>query len=228
MTSAAKTEDAATGSALAARFAGISALDPDVALAMHKAPTLYAQALREDGLLPGSLLATQTGWKAVETIQPGDMVLTFDNGAQPVSRVHQITVPRASIPAHKAFSMVVPMGALGNRRELRLLPSQEVLIESDMAEEEFGDPFVMIQALMLEGFFGIHRAPIEDDLQIYMVTFASEQVIHIAGAALVMARPESDFSPLSVVSLSETKTYPRLTLAQLRRIAESLKGAAQG
>ena len=203
-----------------------SASAPGIATAMHKTQSLYAQALREDGLLPGSLLATQAGWKTVETIAPGDMVLTFDNGAQPVVRVHRVTVPKAQIPAHKAFVMVVPMGALGNRRELRLLASQEVLIESDMAEEEFGDPFVMIQALMLEGFFGIHRAPIDEDLTIYMVTFASEQLIHVAGAALVTARPESDFAPLSVHALSEIRTYPRLTLDQLRRIAESLKGTA--
>jgi hypothetical protein len=202
------------------------AASPGIATAMHKSQSLYAQALREDGLLPGSLLATESGWKTVETIAPGDRVLTFDNGAQPVVRVHKITVPQASIPPHKAYTMVVPMGALGNRRELRLLASQEVLIESDMAEEEFGDPFVMIQALMLEGFFGIHRAPIDQDLTIYMVTFASEQLIHVAGAALVTARPESDFAPLSVHALSEIRTYPRLTLEQLRRIADSLKGAA--
>jgi hypothetical protein len=224
MTIASRTDDLGPGPFDLSRFVGRSAFTPAIALAMHKTEPLYAEALREDGLLPGSLVATDTGWKPVERIQPGDIVLTFDNGAQRVSHVHQIVLPRDSIPPHKAFTMLVPMGALGNRRELRLLPCQEVIVESDMAEAEFGDPFVMIQALMLEGFFGIHRAPIEDDLRIYMVTFPAEQVIHIAGAALVTARPDSDFSPLSTMTLSETRTYPRLTLEQLRRIAASLKG----
>jgi hypothetical protein len=40
---------------------------------------------------------------------------------------------------------------------------------------------------------GGERAPIEDDLQIYMVTFPAEQVIHIAGAALVTARRTAAF-----------------------------------
>ena len=208
------------------RIVSRTASAPVITHALHKSDTLYAEALREDGLLPGSLIATDAGWKPVETIQPGEMVLTFDNGLQRVVQTHQIVVPRASIPAHKAFKMVVPMGALGNRREMHLLPCQEVIVESDLAETAYGDPFVMIQALMLEGFFGIHRAPIEGDLRIHMITFAAEQAIYIAGATLVTARPESDFSPLSVVSLAETRTYPRLTLDQLRVIAAGLKGAA--
>lgn len=212
---------AATGAA--ARFGSLSAFAPAIAQAMQKDESLYAHALREDGLLPGTLIATDTGWKPVEGVLPGDMVLTFDNGMQRVANVHQIVLPRDSLPAHKAYTMVVPMGALGNRRDMRLLPCQEVIVESDMAEMDFGEPFVLIQALMLEGYGGIHRAPIEGDLRIHMLTFASEQVIHVAGAALVTARADSDFSPLSAAALAGSFSYLRLSLDQLRRIAASLK-----
>lgn len=210
-------------SRVASGVGSLSAFAPAIAQAMQKDESLYAHALREDGLLPGTLIGTDSGWKPVEGVLPGDMVLTFDNGMQRVANVHQIVLPQASLPAHKAFTMVVPVGALGNRRELRLLPCQEVIVESDMAEMDFGEPFVMIQALMLEGYAGIHRAPIEGDLRIHMLTFAAEQVIHIAGAALVTARADSDFSPLSAAALAGLTSYPRLSLAQLRRVANSLK-----
>lgn len=226
MTLASHPERRASISDIAAHVDTLSAFAPAVVQAMQKDESLYAQALREDGLLPGTQIATQTGWKPVETIQPGEMVLTFDNGLQRVERVHQITVPRAQVPAHKAYTMLVPTGALGNRRELRLLPCQEVMVESDLAEMDFGEPFVMIQALLLERYKGIRREPIQGDLQIYMLTFASEQVIHVSGAALVTARAESDFSPFTAADVAGTETYLRLTLDQLRRIAQSLRAEA--
>lgn len=190
---------------------------------MQKDSTLYCEALREDGLLPGTPVATDGGWKPVETIVPGEMVLTFDNGMRPVTRVHQIVVPRDKVPAQKAFTMVVPAGSLGNRSPLRLLPCQEVIVESDLAETEFGEPFVMIQALLLEHYRGIHRAPIDGDLRIYMLTFDSEEVLHVAGSSLVIARAECDFSPLTSAALIGAQTYLRLTLLQLRKIAQSLR-----
>lgn len=223
MTNATRFDTGMSVSALAAHVGTLSAFAPAFVQAMMKDESLYSEALREDGLLPGTLVATNGGWKPVEAIVPGEMLLTFDNGLQPVSRIHRIEIPRAMVPAHKAFTMVVPMGALGNRRELRLLPCQEVIVESDLAEEDFGEPFVLIQALLLERYKGIHRAPIQGDLTIYMLTFAAEQVIHIAGAALVTARAETDFSPLTVAEVAGTETYLRLTLDQLRRIAANLR-----
>lgn len=201
----------------------LSAFAPAIASVMRKESYLYENALREDGLLPGTLIATDAGWVPVEQIKPGDLVLTFDSGMQRVVRNHSISIAQGSVPAHKAFTMIVPAGALGNRREISLLPCQEVIVESDMAELDFGEPFVLIQALMLEGYEGIRRHALAGDLTIHMLTFASEQVIHCAGAALISARAESDFSPIAAAAQGTEMEYPRLTLTQLRQIALSLK-----
>ena len=206
-----------------AHIGSLSAFAPAIAAAMHKDAGLYNVALREDGLLPGTLIGTDSGWRGVETILPGDLVLTFDNGMQRVEANHRITIAQASLPAHKAFMMIIPAGVLGNRKQISLLPCQEVIVESDMAEIDFGEPFVLIQALMLEGYGGIHRTPINDDLCIHMLTFASEQVIHCAGAALVSARAESDFSPLHAAAAVGALDTPRLSLSQLQRVANALK-----
>lgn len=194
-----------------------------ISAAMMKDAELYSVALREDGLLPGTLVATGTGWRKIETLQPGEMVLTFDNGMQPISRVHELTIPQHALPAHKAFTMVVPQGVLGNRRQIDMLPLQEIIIESDFAEERYGDPFVLIQALMLEGFEGIRRVPITGDLRVFMPTFEQEQLIHICGMALLTARAESDFSPLEASTQAPEREYMRLPLSDLSALAATLK-----
>lgn len=194
-----------------------------ISAVMQKDAALYAMALREDGLLPGTLVATGTGWRKIETLQPDDMVLTFDNGMQPVTRIHDLTIPYHDLPAHKAFTMFVPRGVLGNRRQIELLPLQEIIIESDFAEEQYGDPFVLIQALMLDGFDGIHRVPLRDNLRVYMPTFAQEQLIHTCGMALLTARAESDFSPLDPSAQKARREYTRLPYADLSALAASLK-----
>jgi hypothetical protein len=194
-----------------------------ISAAMMKDEQLYAMALREDGLLPGTLVATSTGWRKIETIQPGEMVLTFDNGMQPVTHIHSLSIPHNALPPHKAFTMVVPQDVLGNRRQIELLPLQEIIIESDFAEEKYGDPFALIQALMLDGFDGIRRVPLRGDLRIYMPTFEQEQLIHTCGTALLTARAESDFSPLDACSTGPEREYMRLPLEELSALADSLK-----
>ena len=42
------------------------------------------EAYRTTGLVAGTRIATAMGWRAVEAIAVGDLVLTFDNGLQPV------------------------------------------------------------------------------------------------------------------------------------------------
>ena len=188
--------------------------------------SLYGKALREDGLLPGTRVATQDGWTPVERLTVGDRVLTFDNGLQPITRVKRLSIARKKIPAFKAFTMTIPPGVLGNRQQLSLLPCQEVVVESDLAEAEYEEPFVIIQALWLDGYRGIHRKPLTADLDVRLLTFAAEQSIYVAGTALATCRLDADFSPLSAAAISGDAIYPRLTHAQLRRIADDLKKEA--
>lgn len=203
-----------------------SALEPEVALA-RPVDEIYTQALREDGLLAGTLVATDEGWRPVEGIAPGDMVLTFDNGMQRVAGAHRLEIKRASVPAHKCFTMMAPEGALGNRKDIILMPSQEVIVESDMAEIDFGEPFVLIQSLLLEGYRGIRKVEIARDLSIHMLTFENEQIIHTSGATLAVCRAEADFSPLDAADRTHVvQTYNRLTPTQVKQVATWLKQEA--
>ena len=110
------------------------------------------------GLVSGTKVATQIGWRPVEAVTAGDQVLTFDGGLQFVTGVtRQIIWTGGSQSDADTWPLHVPAGALGNREDMTLMPQQAVLVESDTAEAVFGDPFAMIPAAALDGFRGITR-----------------------------------------------------------------------
>lgn len=185
----------------------------------------YGRALREDGLLERTMVNTTRGWVPVEAIAPGDLVVTFDTEPQPVAKVLRTTITRAGLPQSKAFVMTVPAGVLGNDTELMLMPNQEVIVESDEAEAAHGDPFVLFPALMLEGYQGIHRTEFTRDLTLYMLIFAQEQIVTMAGGALAACRAQADFSPFGAAARSRREAaLVRLPSDELARLAAIMRG----
>ena len=145
-----------------------------------------------EGIACGTRIATAIGWRPVEAIAAGDPVLTFDHGMQEVLRVERralwagLTTPRADWP------LMVPAGALGNRSEMVLLPGQSVLIESDLAEESFGDPFVLVRAMMLDGHRGITRIRPPVRVDIATLHFARDEVVYANAGAMFLCGANAD------------------------------------
>ncbi len=138
------------------------------------------------GLLAGSQVASSMGWRAVEALAPGDLVLTFDNGLQPLIEVRRDTFWVADMMAPAAYaSVMVPAGALGNSKDLELLPDQGVLIESDAACDAYGDPFAVVAAKALVGYRGITRTIPRTQVEVITLVFEDEQVVYADGGALV-------------------------------------------
>ena len=81
---------------------------------------------RTGGFLPGTMVDTDRGFMEVRDLKPGDMVYTFDGGAQEVKAVKH-SVPRLTTLMH------VPAGALGNDTDLLLPSDQMVALELDEA-----------------------------------------------------------------------------------------------
>ncbi|MEZ5751434.1 MAG: hypothetical protein R3D60_05500 [Paracoccaceae bacterium] len=100
------------------------------------------------------------------------------------------------------------------------MANQEILLESDRAEDEIGDPFVLFPAVLLSGYQGMGRQKIDGDLDVFMLTFRDEQIIQVEGAALVACRAEADFSPLDAAGKAQDFVgYPRLAQDQLQQLA---------
>lgn len=139
-----------------------------------------------DGIAAGTLIATDRGWKRAQDLQPGDPVVTFDNGLVPLRSVsHSTLATRGRGIPRSAWPLDVPAGALGNRRDLRLLPGQAVLIESDRAEELYGDPFVLIPAAALVGWKGIARARPAPETAVVFLEFDGDEIVYAEGMALI-------------------------------------------
>lgn len=90
----------------------------------------------------GSLIRTPGGERPVEDLRPGDLVLTQDNGAQPLRWIGQRVVP--------AMGDLAPIGiaahTFGVHRRLLVSPQHRILIRDAVSELLFGEPEVLVAA----------------------------------------------------------------------------------
>ena len=91
---------------------------------------------------PGTYVETEDGPRLIETLVPGDLVLTRDRGLQPLLWVSQRTVQ-----AQGRFAPIVfAPGAIGNTDKLVVSPQHRVLITGWRAELFFGTDEVLVAA----------------------------------------------------------------------------------
>ncbi|MBK1635819.1 Hint domain-containing protein [Rhodovulum adriaticum] len=155
------------------------------------------------GLIAGTRVATDRGWQAVQDLVPGQPVLTFDRDFQPLRTLrreyHWSPVARS---ARAFWPLSVPVGALGNAMPLTLFPEQNVLLESDLAEARYGDPFVLVPARLLDGLRGIFRAPpANDPTEVITLQFDRDESVFVNGGALAFcfALAEGEMMPLDAL-----------------------------
>lgn len=145
------------------------------------------------GLVEGTKIATAMGFQRIETIEPGARVVTFDSGLQEVRAVRREPIWFAEGECPKVMQpLFVPAGAIGNAQDMVLLPHQAVLIESDAAEAELGDPFVLMQAKDLDGVCGIHRATPAAPAHVVTLEFDNDEVVFAASGAMCICPSRTD------------------------------------
>ena len=90
----------------------------------------------------GTRIATPDGARPVESLHPGQMVLTRDHGAQPLR-----WIGRRRVAAQGRFAPVeIAADALGRHGALRLSPLHRVLVRDSLAELLFAEPEVLVAA----------------------------------------------------------------------------------
>ncbi len=174
-----------------------------------------------NGLMTGTRVGTSMGWRQIEAIAVGDMVLTFDNGLQAVTEVtRSIAWIDAPWTANHMWPVHIPAGALGNRVDMTVLADQGLMIESDAAMDQFGDPFAVIPALALVGTRGITRQAPRHQIEIITLSFENEQVIYAEGNVLVHC-PASKMS-LDVMLDGGAAMYDVVSVTEAIVLAEQL------
>lgn len=90
----------------------------------------------------GTRIITNRGEAPVETLEEGDMVLTRDNGFQPLRWIGKTTRVAEGIDAPIRFEA----GALGAHEAVEFSPNHRVLLSSARASLLFGEPEVLVKA----------------------------------------------------------------------------------
>ncbi|PVA10282.1 2,3,4,5-tetrahydropyridine-2,6-carboxylate N-succinyltransferase [Pelagivirga sediminicola] len=101
----------------------------------------------------GTMIRTPEGQRPVETLKPGDLVMTRDDGAQPVRWTGRRTIAAAGdfAPIHIAAN------TFGRHRSLALSPLHRVLIRDALAELLFGEREVLVAARDLVNDSSVRR-----------------------------------------------------------------------
>lgn len=90
----------------------------------------------------GTMILTPEGERPVEALQPGDLVITKDDGPQPVRWIGQRRVPALGNLA----PIEIRAGTFGPHRRLLVSPQHRVLVRDCLAELLFGEAEVLVAA----------------------------------------------------------------------------------
>lgn len=174
------------------------------------------------GIVAGTMVATESGWRPVEKVAAGDLVLTFDEGLRPVRHVRRRFCWSAEIDYPESlWPLFVPAGALGNKSELYMLPNQNVMIESDAAEDIWGDPFAVVPAAALDGYRGIARVCPMGQLEVITLHFDLDQIVFANVGALFFCQRASDLIS-DALSGTAGSRYPVLPAATAEALLEQV------
>ncbi|MGO4914453.1 Hint domain-containing protein [Pseudogemmobacter sp. W21_MBD1_M6] len=124
----------------------------------------------------GTLILTPDGEVPVETLRPGDLVMTHDDGAQPLRWIGQ-----REVAAEGSFAPIrINANTFGIHRELLLSPLHRVMIRDSLAELLFGEDEVLVAAKDLVNDYSVR--PVEGGTVTYVhILFDRHQVVFSEG-----------------------------------------------
>ncbi|MEM7075154.1 MAG: Hint domain-containing protein [Pseudomonadota bacterium] len=126
----------------------------------------------------GTHILTEQGDKAVETLSPGDMILTRDEGMQPLR-----WIGRRRVAGTGDFAPVrIAARTFGPHNEIWLSPLHRVLIRDGLAELLFGDREVLVAARDLVNDHSVRVEP-RAEVEYVHLLFDRHQVIISEGLA---------------------------------------------
>ena len=135
----------------------------------------------------GTEIITADGPTCVEDLAEGDLVMTMDNGYQPVRWLGSKVLSAADLQtAPKLRPIRIAAGALGNgtpARDLLVSRQHRVFLRSAIAERMFGVKEVLVAAIKLVGLPGIEIAEDVDDVTYFHILFDQHEIVFSNGAA---------------------------------------------
>lgn len=126
----------------------------------------------------GTRIRTPDGEVRVEDLQAGDLVMTHDEGPQPVRWIGQrrVAAQGALAPIH------IRAGTFGDHRSLKVSPQHRILVRDSLAELLFGETEVLVAAKDLINDRSV-RVKEGGEVDYVHLLFDRHQVIYSAGLA---------------------------------------------
>lgn len=133
----------------------------------------------------GTLIDTASGSRAVETLRPGDLVMTRDHGARVVNWVGGRHLSAAALDLRPNLRPVrIKAGALGHglpTRDLLLSPQHRVLVCSRIAERVSGAGEALVAACHLAGRAGIAAETPENGVSYHHILLRKHELVRSEG-----------------------------------------------
>ncbi len=126
----------------------------------------------------GTMIATPEGDRMVEDLQAGDLVLTKDDGAQPLRWIGMRAVPAEGNHA----PILIRAGTFGAHNDIMVSPLHRVLIRDSLAELLFGEPEVLVAAKDLVNDRSVIQQPGGNVTYVHLM-FDKHQVVFSEGLA---------------------------------------------
>lgn len=154
--------------------------------------TTYTTMASQDADFPtcfarGTMIQTLGGAAVpIETLSAGDMVLTRDNGPQPVRWIGSRKLSAAELTARPELGpMRITAGALGRNRpgsDLMVSPQHRILIRSKIAQRMFSADEVLVAAKHLLELDGIEVVRDVTEIEYFHILFDQHEIVFSNGA----------------------------------------------
>jgi serralysin len=143
---------------------------------------------------PGTEILTETGLRRVETLRPGDRIITRDDGVQTLAWTGQKDLGIGQlIAAPELAPITIKAGALGQGlpvRDMAVSPNHRMLIASEKSRLLFDEPEVLVAAKHLLGRPGITQH-VPNAVRYFHLMFERHQVVLSDGTWTESFQPAS-------------------------------------
>lgn len=126
----------------------------------------------------GTMILTPDGEVPVEDLVPGDLVVTHDDGPQPLRWIGSRTVPATGDFA----PICIAAGTFGDHETLLVSPQHRILVQDIHAELLFGEPEVLVAAKHLVNDHSVRPQP-GNTVEYIHLLFDRHQVVYSDGLA---------------------------------------------
>ena len=171
-------------------------------------PKPVAPAPVVGGIVAGTLVETETGWRPVETLTIGSRVHTLDGG---LTRI--LALDRRILRPEAETSLIhVPGGLYDTCSDVMLVPGQHLLVDT-LGDDSHGQaPFLLLPAVALTADPLVHRDFPDLTVEVITPLFAEEEVIFANSGMLLHCPSLLD----GAGRYPEASFFPRLDAATAR------------